>query len=211
MADKREDEIAHIPASNRWLERAQIKASDYDSAWSRMAAQGKDPHGEAGCVMRLRPTDLDRPFRVLDAGCGTGRVAIELARRGCDVVGVDLDPRMLDRAREKAPELDWRLGNLATIDLGRRFELIVMAGNVMIFVAPGSEAAVVADLARHLEPGGLLVAGFQLTTPYTLARYDADAEAAGLTLARRWSTWDGDPWTPGGNYAVSVHQAGAQR
>src|SRR5262249_53540301 len=45
--------------------------------------------------------------RVLDAGCGTGRVAIELARRGFSVVGLDSDTVMLDTARAKAPELSW--------------------------------------------------------------------------------------------------------
>jgi hypothetical protein len=79
----------------------------------------------------------------------------------------------------------------------------------MIFLAPGSEARVVASLGRHLEPGGLLIAGFQLTRGgLTLPRYDEFAEAAGLTLTDRWSTWDRAPFAAGGDYAVSVHRAG---
>ena len=87
---------------------------------------------------------------------------------------------------------------------------MVAAGNVMIFLAPGSEAAVVAALARHLEPGGLLIAGFQLTSGLGLDRYDEVAAAAGLTLDARWSTWSRDPFvagTAGADYAVSVHRA----
>src|SRR3954469_6416537 len=77
------------------------------------------------------------PKSVLDAGCGTGRVAIELARRGIKTVGVDIDPAMIETARRSGPDLEWYPGDLASIDLGRRFDAVVMAGNVMIFVAKG--------------------------------------------------------------------------
>ena len=60
-----------------------------------------------------------------------------------------------------------------------------MAGNVMIFLEPGTEAAVVANMARHLAPGGVLIAGFQLSRGrLTLGDYDEMADAAG-THARR--------------------------
>ncbi|MEW6474204.1 MAG: class I SAM-dependent methyltransferase [Actinomycetota bacterium] len=161
-------------------------------------------HGEATFVEALGVRS------VLDAGCGTGRVAIELARRGLDVVGVDADPGMLSAARAKAPELDWVLADLTVLDLPeRRFDAAVMAGNVMIFVVPGTEGAVLERLAAHLRPGGLVVAGFQLVPGgLTLARYDELAGAAGLTLVERFATWDRHPWSPGGDYAVSVHRLG---
>jgi SAM-dependent methyltransferase len=160
-------------------------------------------HGEASFVMRFRPPS------VLDAGCGTGRVARELARRGVAVVGVDRDPGMLSTAQQKAPELDWREADLAALDLGRTFAAVVMAGNVMLFVDRGSEAAVLANMARHLEPGGRLIAGFQLgMRGLTVDRYDALARAAGLEPEERWSTWDGDPWRPASGYAVTVHRKG---
>ena len=186
---------------NRWLAEARGRATTYDEAWEKMAARGENVHGEADLVCSWEPGS------VLDAGCGTGRVAVELARRGVDVVGVDLDPAMLARARAKAPELRWVEGDLAAVDLGRRFDVVVLAGNVMIYLRPGTEAAVGANLARHLEPGGALVAGFELQPGrYALAVYDADAAAAGLTLAERWATWDRQPYD-GGSYAVSVHRA----
>ena len=145
---------------------------------------------------------------MLDAGCGTGRVGRELARRGLDVVGVDIDPEMLDTARRKAPDVDWRLADLASVDLGRTFDAIVMAGNVMIFLEPGTEAAVVANMARHLAPGGVLIAGFQLMPGrLTLDEYDEMAAAAGLTLAERWATWDREAWVAGGEYAGTVWPA----
>ncbi|HYF65749.1 MAG TPA: class I SAM-dependent methyltransferase [Herpetosiphonaceae bacterium] len=199
------DQPAADPA-NPWLARPDVSGADYDAPYAARAAAGEDVHGEANAVLALRP---GRPLSVLDAGCGTGRIAIELALRGADVVGVDLDPRMLERARTVAPGLDWRQADLAGLDLGRAFDVVLLAGNVMLFVTPGSEARVVAAMARHLRPGGLLVAGFQLgRTAYGLADYDAAAAAAGLALAARWSTWDGAPWTPASDYAVSVHRAG---
>lgn len=159
-------------------------------------------HGEATFVEALGARS------VLDAGCGTGRVAIELARRGVDAVGVDADPSMLSAARAKAPDLEWVLADLSRLDLPeRRFDVVVMAGNVMIFVQPGTEGAVLERLAAHLQPGGAVVAGFQLVPGgLTLERYDELAEAAGLALAERYATWDRDPWQAGGDYAVSVHR-----
>jgi SAM-dependent methyltransferase len=187
--------------SNRWLAEAGGRSQTYDQRWEELAAAGRNIHGEADLVESLQPTS------VLDAGCGTGRVAIELARRGIDVAGVDVDATMLEKARSKAPELTWTLADLATLDLGRTFDVVVMAGNVMIFLAPGTEAAVVSSAARHLAPDGALVAGFSLEPGrLDLATYDRHATAAGLELADRWATWDRRPFEAGGGYAVSVHR-----
>lgn len=185
---------------NRWLETRSVSGDAYDATYERRAAAGEDVHGEADFIMRLEPKS------VLDAGCGTGRVGRELARRDVDVVGVDIDPEMLDTARRKSPDVDWRLADLASVNLSRSFDVIVMAGNVMIFLTPGTEGDVVANLARHLRPGGLLVAGFQLMPGrLSIEDYDRFATNAGLKLAERWSTWDRDPWSAGGDYSVSVH------
>jgi SAM-dependent methyltransferase len=156
------------------------------------------------------------PRRVLDAGCGTGRVARELARRGVATVGVDVDPAMLTTARTKAPELPWIEHDLATLALMHHpdarvaapFDVAVLAGNVMIFVDPGTEGAVLGRLADHLAPGGHVVAGFQLQPGgLDLATYDACAAAAGLELTERWATWSLDPFVAeGATYAVSVHR-----
>ncbi|MEX0659795.1 MAG: class I SAM-dependent methyltransferase [Egibacteraceae bacterium] len=187
--------------TNRWLSAssdAGSRAEGYDASWERLAATGADVHGEASFVDGLGPAT------VLDAGCGTGRVAIELARRGVDVVGVDLDPGMLEVARGKAPELRWVEWDLATVDLGRRFDVAVAAGNVLIFLTPGTEAAVVANLARHLAPAGRLVAGFQLSEDrLPLALHDEHCRAAGLVTVERYATWDRAPYD-GGDYAVTV-------
>jgi len=186
--------------TNPWLTGGGARGEDYDRRFAELDASGVDVHGEAALLERLGVGS------VLDAGCGTGRVAIELARRGHDVVGVDLDPEMLAAARRKAPELTWIEADLAAVDLGRSFNAVVAAGNVMIFVTPAQEGAVVANLGRHLAPGGLLVAGFSLRPGgLDLETYDRIAVDAGLGLRERFATWDGEPFT-GGDYAVSVHQ-----
>ena len=187
--------------ANPWLATRSRDGDSYDAPYERRAAAGEDVHGEANFVSHYGVRS------VLDAGCGTGRVGRELARRGLDVAGVDLDPAMLATAIRKSPGIPWHNEDLETVDLGRTFEAVVMAGNVMIFLTPGSEGAVLANMASHLGPGGLLVAGFQLGPgKLSLARYDELAAAAGLVLAERFATWDRDPWVEGGGYAVSVHR-----
>ncbi len=114
---------------------------------------------------------------------------------------------MLAGARDKRPDLTWVEGDLVALALGRTFDVVVLAGNVMIFLTPGTEEAVVAALAGHVRPdGGALVAGFQLQ-PGRLAldAYDDHCRAAGLRLDQRWATWDRQPFE-GGDYAVSVHR-----
>ena len=172
----------------------------YQARFDALAAEGADLHGEADLVASLGPAS------VLDAGCGTGRVGIELARRGLDVAGVDLDPSMLATARRLAPTLAWHEADLATLDLGRTFDVVVMAGNVVLFTAPGAQAAVVAGAARHVAPGGALVAGFGLGRGYALSDYEQACAAAGLVGEERWATWDRDPWPGDGSYVVAVHR-----
>jgi SAM-dependent methyltransferase len=202
---------ARMSGVTRWEHSDVPRGHRYDERFRELEARGVDVHGEAACLEALlrseheSETPSDAPARVLDAGCGTGRVAIELAARGFDVVGVDLDPVMLDAARLKAPTIEWVLGDLAQLRLRREFDAAVLAGNVMLFVGPGTEADVLARVAAHVVPGGLVVAGFQLSGRLALDDYDAAAEHAALELIARYSTWDREPYA-GGDYAVSVHR-----
>jgi SAM-dependent methyltransferase len=119
---------------SRWLEETGgSRGESYDEQFRELAASGVDVHGEAGYVDALLPPGSN----VLDAGCGTGRVAVELAHRGHRVTGVDSDPSMLAVA-QRAATVRWSLEDLATLDLPERFDLVVAAGNVMIFLAPGT-------------------------------------------------------------------------
>ena len=192
--------------STRWQGTNAPRGDDYDARWRRLAAGGQNIHGEADLVEALLRESGGT--RVLDAGCGTGRVAVELAARGFSVVGVDVDHGMLTAARAKSPELEWIEADLSAVrgHLEGEFDLVVVAGNVMIFLEPGSEGRVVHELGACLAPGALLVAGFAVRPGrLELEEYDRLAVLAGLQSVARWATWDRAPYT-GGDYAVSVHR-----
>ncbi|MFF4752139.1 class I SAM-dependent methyltransferase [Streptomyces sp. NPDC002514] len=199
---------------SRWQElTGGSSGQDYAARFAALARGGQDVHGEARLCAALVPVGA----RVLDAGCGTGRVMIRLAELGYDCVGVDLDASMLAVARQQAPELPWFQADLATFEPDRLgiaadFALVVAAGNIFPLLSAGTEATVVERLAAALRPGGLLVAGFGLDEAHlpvppgiTLPEYDDCCAAAGLTLVDRFATWDAGPYD-GGGYAVSVHR-----
>jgi SAM-dependent methyltransferase len=186
---------------SNWSEwRAQVDLDDYEARWQQMVDDGANPHGEADFIDRFAPTS------VLDAGCGTGRVGIELARRGIDVVGTDLDADMLAYARRKAPQIDWPQSDLVDLDLGRVFDVVALAGNVIPYVEPRDRPAAVAGAARHVAIGGRLIAGFTLRADwFPLADYDRWCAEAGLQLVAQHATWAGDDYD-GGDYIVAVHR-----
>jgi len=204
-----------VPAgANRWTElTGGGDGEDYAARFAALAATGVDVHGEATLCASLVPAGS----RVLDAGCGTGRVAVRLAELGYDCVGVDSDDSMLAQAARSAAAVPWLLADLAALDptvpdLAGGFDLVVAAGNVVPLLAEGTEARVVARLADVLRPGALLVSGFGLDAehlplafaPVDLPSYDSWCAAAGLELQARLATWDGQPYG-GGGYAVSIH------
>ncbi|MFI9169809.1 class I SAM-dependent methyltransferase [Streptomyces lincolnensis] len=198
---------------DRWAELTGGQAGEkYAERFAQLAESGHDVHGEATfCTALLKPA-----ARILDAGCGTGRVAIRLAELGHHCTGVDTDLSMLAVARRDAPALEWLHGDLAHLDalgLVPGFDLVIAAGNVIPLLAFGTESAVVRQLAAVLRPGGLLVTGMGLDAahlplpepPVTLTEFDHWCSQAGLVLSRRYATWGGDPYRQGDGYAVSVH------
>ncbi|GGL25758.1 hypothetical protein GCM10012283_04880 [Phycicoccus endophyticus] len=185
-------------------------ARAYRQHFLDLAADGADLHGEARFVTTLVPP----PSRVLDAGCGYGRVASELTRLGHDVLGVDADPDLLALAREDA-DTRFVLADLSTLDLRteQEFHVAVLAGNVVPYLADGTLAQVLERLGAHLAPGGYLVAGFALpgalppgAAPVDPGDYDRWARAAGLSFIARYSSWDRAPFAPDGDYALTVHR-----
>jgi len=201
--------------SNRWRDlTGGVEGTEYAARFERLAATGADVHGEATLCASLAPPGS----RVLDAGCGTGRVAVRLAELGYDCVGVDSDESMLAMARASAQPVRWVLGDLADLaavaaEVGSGFDLVVAAGNVVPLLGSGTEPVVVSALARRLRRGGLLVAGFGLDVahlpidfvPVDLPSYDRWCADAGLLPVHRFATWDGAPYDEGG-YAVSIHR-----
>lgn len=195
-----------------WSESARTMGGDdyahaFAAHFDKLEREGNDVHGEAAFVSSL----VGPGASVLDAGCGTGRVASRLAAIGYDVAGADIDAEMVAVARERSPELEWHIAGLAEMTLGRTFDVVVMAGNVIPFVE--ALPAAMANVARQTTPGGLVVCGFgsdrDHLPPYApivpVAQYDAACEAAGLELVDRYSGWDRQAYDDGG-YAVSVHR-----
>lgn len=193
--------------SERWVKwRRAVDLDAYDSRWEDMAARGESVHGEMDFVEGLFP---GRELRILDAGCGTGRLAIEAARRGHRCVGVDLDSDMIDRARAKAEFIDWIVADLSKLKLGEHFDVVVMAGNIPLYCRPGSQASIVSVLAQHLVLGGALFCGFSIETgggAYTADDIVRDAEMAGFVRVDRFANWNGEPFDSGetNDYVVAV-------
>ena len=185
---------------------------DYAARFARLAQSGRDVHGEAAFVDGL----LESGSWVLDAGCGTGRVAIRLVELGHRCVGVDVDASMLAVARREAPGIAWVQGDLSDlphdVSAAAPYDLVVMAGNVVPLLADNTLRAVLAGLADVLRPGGLLVAGFGLDAEHLPAGCpvtpleDYDGAATALTPVDRFSTWQAAPFDEGAGYVVRVHR-----
>ncbi len=177
----------------------------YIDRFRGMAADGVDLAGEA----RLIDAMLERKSRVLDAGCGPGRVGAELFTRGHTVIGVDVDPELIQAARDDHPGPTWLVGDLSTLDLAaaghpEQFDAAVLAGNVLAFVAPGSEQSVWRQVAAHVRPDGIVVAGLGSDRGYPVTALTKDAQLAGLVLEHRFATWDLRPWHEDSGFCVTV-------
>jgi SAM-dependent methyltransferase len=177
----------------------------YIDRFRNLAADGTDLAGEA----RLIDAMVTRNARILDAGCGPGRVGAELAARGHTVVGVDADPALIEAAIADHPGARWLVADLSELDLAAHgepelFDAAVIAGNVMTFVAPGTEAEVLRRVGAHVRPGGAIVVGFAIDRGYPLADFDRDIVAAGLVRENRFATWDLVGWQDDADFAVTV-------
>lgn len=176
----------------------------YIERFRTMATEGADLAGEA----RLIDAIVLPGSRLLDAGCGPGRIGGELHGRGHQVVGVDVDPELIVAAEDDHPGPTWLVGDLSSVDLGAdQFDAAVVAGNVMNFVARGTEVAILRNLDRAVRADGQIVFGFGLDKGYTVDLFDADLAAAGLTVEQRFSTWDLRPFAADSSFAVTIVRA----
>ena len=187
--------VAADPGHSQW----------YIERFREMARAGNDLAGEARFIDAMAA----RGARILDAGCGPGRVAGALSRCGHDVVGVDVDPELIEAAEQDHPGPRYLVGDLAELDLPARgisepFDLIVSAGNVMTFLAPSTRTQVLSRLRAHLGTGGRAVIGFGAGREYEHTEFLDDAAHAGLVPDLLLSSWDVRPFTEGADFLVAI-------
>ncbi len=187
--------VAADPGHSQW----------YIDRFRAMERAGKDLAGEARFIDAM----AERGARILDAGCGPGRVGGYLAAAGHDIVGVDVDPALIAAAEQDHPGPRWLVGDLAELDLPARgvaepFDLIVSAGNVMTFLAPSTRTQVLSRLRAHLGTGGRAVIGFGTGREYEHTEFLDDAAHAGLVPDLLLSTWDVRPFTEGSDFLVAI-------
>lgn len=187
--------VAADPGHSHW----------YIERFRAMARAGEDLAGEARLVDAMAP----RGARILDAGCGPGRVGGYLAGVGHRVVGVDVDPALIEAAENDHPGPRWLVGDLAELDLPARgiadpFDIVVSAGNVMTFLAPSTRVQVLTQLHAHLADGGRAVIGFGAGREYGFGQFLDDAATAGFARDLLLSTWDLRPFTEDSDFLVAI-------
>jgi SAM-dependent methyltransferase len=194
-----------MASTPRWFTDTEDDHSEnYVSYIRELARENADLAGEA----RFMDALMAPGSRVLDAGCGPGRVGAALHARGHDVVGVDVDPVLIAAAVQDYPGPRWLVSDLVGLDLAalgvdQPFDAAVLAGNVLAFVEVGTESVALAGVARHLKPGARTAVGFQLER-YAVEDFDRHLIEAGFILEQRFATWDLRPWTDDADFAVSV-------
>jgi len=190
----------------RWVTETRPGHSEwYIERFRKLEADGADLAGEG----RLVDAMVRRNARILDAGCGPGRTGAYLHQVGHDVVGVDADSKLVAAAEVDHPGPRWLTADLSELDLPSMgeadpFDAIVLAGNVMVFIAPGTEVDVLRSCAAHLTTDGFIVTGFHTNRDLALTDFDRAIIDAGLRVEHRFATWDLRAWQPAADFAVSV-------
>ncbi len=205
------DPADELPAT-RWDRHLGGADSAYSRTFEGLIERGEDIDGEA----RLADTLAPRGARILDAGAGMGRVAAALARRGHDVTAVEKDPHLVARARHLFPEVPVVAGDLLGLTgpvleaAGRptAYDVVVVVGNVMVYLAEDTEVAALRVLGGLLAPGGRMLVGFHPrkgpahSRDYPLEQFRRDAHAAGLEVQQVFGSYDLRP--PADDYVVAV-------
>lgn len=204
-ATQPDDTVAEL---NKWRQAMQdpTHSQRYAERWERIEAEGDDINGEARAIDAM----AQRGSTILDAGSGNGRLAGYLAAAGHDVLGVDLDPHLVDVAKAKYPQARYEVADLADFELRDKtgtlmsFDIIVSAGNVQTFLADWERLPALENIAKHMHTASRFVAGFQLARGYSNAQFTADAEAVGLEVYQRFATWQFDPFVEDGEFMLAV-------
>ena len=212
-------ELTGGPKPTRWDRHLGGAESAYSRTFEGLIERGEDIDGEARLADVLAP----RAARILDAGAGMGRVATALVRRGHDVTAVEKDSHLVARSRELFPEVAVVEADLLALTAplleaaGRpaEYDVIVLVGNVLVYLAEDTEVAALSALADLLAPGGRILAGFHPRNgpphshAYPVEDFGRDANAAGLQIDQLFGSYDLHP--PTEDYVVAVLAAASPR
>jgi len=127
---------------------------------------------------------------LLDVACGTG-LHLAYLKNQVAVEGLDLDPNMLEIARQRCPGVPFHQGDLVDFDLGRSFEVVMcLFSSIGYAKTLGRMQQAVQTMARHLRPGGLLLVEPWLTPDvFETGRFDARfVDEPDLKIARITTT-----------------------
>lgn len=196
----------------RWETTYPDAGSPYARNFEDLIARGEDIDGEA----RLADVLLPRGGRVLDAGSGLGRVAAALRARGHDVTAVEKDPHLVARSRELFPDVPVVVADILELTpalLGSQgrpsaYDLVVAVGNVVVYLADGTETRALRTLADLLVPGGRVLLGWHPqegppgSRDYPLELFREHLRGTGLLLEHVFGGYDLS--NPVDEYVVTV-------
>lgn len=97
-----------------------------------------------------------KPSRILDLGCGTGRIAISLSKLGHEVIGVDANPQMLRVAKDLYPNFIGIQSRIENLNLGCKFDGVILAALLFSYCGDSVREQIISTVIRHLKIGGWL-------------------------------------------------------
>jgi SAM-dependent methyltransferase len=128
-------------------------AQFYDALYA-----GKDYAQAATRLQTLIRERLPHATTLLDVGCGTGRHLECLRGQYRSVEGLDLNPGLLAIARSRLPGVALHCGDMASFDLGKKFDVVICLFSAIAYVESAERMRQsIAAMSRHLEPNGLLI------------------------------------------------------
>jgi len=135
----------------------ELAATYTERIFTELAGKPLDRH-----LLNRLAEDVRGHGLVADLGCGPGHVARYLHDQGVRMLGIDLSPRMIDSARQRTPDIEFRVGDMRALDLPDAALAGIVAFYSLIHIDESEMGATLRELRRVLAPGGLLLVAFHI-------------------------------------------------